>query len=134
LGWALLSWGAGVARGDGKVLPPVLMPQEVAMPDQRAILAWSEGVHRMVIESAFVGAGTDFAWVVPLPAKPEVESATGGTLAAMAALMQPVVIPSEGDLWWLVGAVVVLALLVSMIVGFRRNGRRAGPREGPALV
>ncbi len=47
LGWALLSWGAGVARGDGKVLPPVLMPQEVAMPDQRAILAWSEGVQRM---------------------------------------------------------------------------------------
>ena len=91
--WLVACGAAPMALADGKVLPPVLLPQEVAMPDQRALLAWHEGVQTLVIESAFVGEGTDFAWVVPLPTKPEVESATRGTLASAAALMQPVVVP-----------------------------------------
>ena len=97
----LASAGAGgEARADGKVLPPVLVAQEIEMPDQRALLAWKDGVETLVIESSFVGEGTDFAWVVPLPAKPEVEAATRGTLPSVAALMLPVVRPANaaGDM------------------------------------
>jgi hypothetical protein len=75
----------------------------------------------LVIESAFVGRGTDFAWVVPLPAKPEVESATRGTLASMAALMQPVVIAPQADLWWLIGGVVVVAVW-TLVFGWKSAG------------
>jgi hypothetical protein len=111
----------GEARGDGKVLPPVLLAQEVAMPDQRALLAWKDGVETLVIESSFVGEGTDFAWVVPLPAKPEVEAATRGTLPSVAALMLPVVRPVVDELWlpvWFVGLVAVAAALA----GWRATG------------
>lgn len=118
----LASAGAGgEARADGKVLPPVLVAQEIEMPDQRALLAWKDGVETLVIESSFVGEGTDFAWVVPLPAKPEVEAATRGTLPSVAALMLPVVRPAVEELWILVvffGLVVVSAALV----GWRKIG------------
>ncbi|MBC8010287.1 MAG: DUF2330 domain-containing protein [Burkholderiales bacterium] len=108
-------------RADGKVMPPLLVPQEVTMPDQRALLAWSGGVETLVIESAFVGKGTDFAWVVPLPTKPEVELATRGTLASVAALMQPVVVPPERDLWWLPGALAVVAIW-TLLLGWKSAG------------
>ena len=62
----VLAVAAPNARADGKVYPATLMPQEVAMPDQRALLGWKDGVETLVIESAFVGQGKDFAWVVPL--------------------------------------------------------------------
>ena len=105
--------GVSVAFADGKVFAPVLVPQQVAMPDQRALLAWNEGVETLVIESAFVGKGTDFAWVVPLPGKPEVFPATPGTLPAAVALMQPVVEKGASELTALgilAGVVGILAL------------------------
>lgn len=105
------------------------------MPDQRALLAWRDGVETLVIESAFVGQGTDFAWVVPLPAKPEVESATRGTLASASALMMPVVIPYEPGLWW--GAVGLLLVgLVATVFGWRVVGAvfRAGLVAVPGVV
>lgn len=109
------------AKADGKVMPPVLVPQEVAMPDQRALLAWRDGVETLVIESAFVGKGTDFAWVVPLPAKPEVEPATRGTLASVAALMLPVVTPPVAELWWLALGLPLVGG-VALLGGWRRVG------------
>lgn len=110
----LLVWLAADARGDGKVLPPVALAQEIAMPDQRALLAWKDGVETLVIESSFVGEGTDFAWVVPLPAKPEVEPATRGTLSSAAALMLPTVIPSQPGL----SGVLVVGLAVVLTAAF----------------
>lgn len=113
----LVAWilAAGVVSGraDGKVFAPVMVPQQVAMPDQRALLVWKDGVETLVIESAFVGKGTDFAWVVPLPDKPEVFAATRGTLPAAVALMQPVIDKGVGDLAgvaWVAGLVGILAL------------------------
>ncbi len=101
----LVSWFvsdlATEARADGKVFPAARLPQEVTMPDQRALLAWKDGTETLVIESAFVGQGTDFAWVVPFPTKPEVFAATPGTLPAAVALMQPVIAESTKGSWGL---------------------------------
>ena len=135
----LIAWLAGTAapqaRADGRVMPPVLVPQEVAMPDQRALLAWRDGVETLVIESAFVGKGTDFAWVVPLPAKPEVEAATRGTLASAAALLQPVVKPPVNDLWWLAVGLPAVGL-TALVAGWRWMGWlfRAGLFAGMGAV
>lgn len=95
----LLVAGTVTARADGIVIPPVLAPQQVEMPDQRALLAWKDDVETLVIESAFVGKGTDFAWVVPLPSKPEVFPATSGTLPAAVAVMQPTVAQPMTAAW-----------------------------------
>ena len=52
---------------DGKVIPQraFAIPQ---IPDQQALLHYANGTETLVIETTFVGEGTNFAWVVPLPA------------------------------------------------------------------
>ncbi len=79
-------------HADGIILPPIAAP-EVTMPDQRALLVWRDGVETLVIESRFVSADDHFAWVVPLPARPEIRPATSGTLPSLQAVFRPRIIP-----------------------------------------
>ena len=79
-------------RADGIILPPVAAP-EVTMPDQRALLVWRDGTETLVIESRFVGQGEDFAWIVPLPSKPDIKPATAGTLPSLQTVFRPRIIP-----------------------------------------
>jgi hypothetical protein len=88
---SLIGFANGVLA-DGKVFPPTAYPVEVRIPDQRAILAWSNGVERLVIETRFTAAGTNFAWVVPLPSAPKVETATRGLFPTLTHLLRPRVI------------------------------------------
>ncbi len=88
---------ANEALADGKVFPPTAYPVEVRIPDQRAIMAWSNGVERLVIETRFTGAGTNFAWVVPLPSPPKVEAATRGLFPTLTHLLRPRVIHKAGE-------------------------------------
>ncbi|MBL9172926.1 MAG: DUF2330 domain-containing protein [Verrucomicrobiales bacterium] len=100
---AILILGTGSrALADGKVFPSRAEAVEVRMPDQRALLWWSNGVERLVIESRFIGQGTNFAWVVPLPAVPKVEPATSGLFPTLVWLMRPEVIHAPTP-WWLLG-------------------------------
>lgn len=63
---------------DGKFFPPTALPANVTIPDQRALIHFTNGIERLVIETRFVGEGTNFAWVVPLPSQPVIEAATTG--------------------------------------------------------
>lgn len=85
----LLCGSPGSGHADGKMFPPRAVPVELRMPDQRALLWWSNGVERLVIETRFVGEGTNFAWVVPLPSAPKVEAATTGLFPTLTHLLQP---------------------------------------------
>lgn len=67
-----LALTAATAAADGMVFPQQFFPK-VAIPNQQALIAFSNGVERLVIETAFWGEGTNFAWVVPLPSAPEVK-------------------------------------------------------------
>jgi hypothetical protein len=69
--WALCAvLATPSARGDGMVFPEVFSPK-VEIPNQQALIHWADGMERLVIETSFLGEGTNFAWVVPLPAVPE---------------------------------------------------------------
>jgi hypothetical protein len=57
---------------DGMVVPEVFYPK-VEIPNQQALIHFSNGIERLVIETSFLGEGTNFAWVVPLPSAPEVK-------------------------------------------------------------
>ena len=82
-------------HADGIILPPVAAP-EVTMPDQRALLVWRDGTETLVIESRFVSAGERFAWVLPLPARPEIRAATSGTLPSLEASFRPrIILPAS---------------------------------------
>lgn len=85
-------------HADGIILPPVAAP-EVTMPDQRALLVWRDNTETLVIESRFVSAGERFAWVVPLPARPEIRAATSGTLPSLEASFRPrIILPASAGL------------------------------------
>jgi hypothetical protein len=82
----LLPWAAWA---DGKVYPQRAIAKPATVPDQRALLWWSNGLERLVVETRFASEGTNFAWVVPLPAKPEIEPATKGLFPTLEYLLAP---------------------------------------------
>jgi hypothetical protein len=76
---AVLICFAASAVADGKAFPFLLYdPTSITMPDQRAIIAWDEGVQTLAIETTIVGAEGETAWIIPLPAVPEIEAGTPG--------------------------------------------------------
>jgi hypothetical protein len=78
------------ALADGKMISA--FAANVTMPDQQALIHFTNGTERLVIETRFTGAGTNFAWVVPLPSKPVVEAATTGLFPTLRYLFQPRII------------------------------------------
>jgi len=63
----------GLALADGMVFPEVYYAK-VEIPNQQALIHYSGGIERLVIETSFLAEGTNFAWVVPLPSAPEVKA------------------------------------------------------------
>ncbi len=89
----LLLWFLPVtALADGMVVPTIAYPANVTIPDQRALICVSNGTERLVIETRFTGAGTNFAWVVPLPSQPVIEEATTGLFPTLQYLFRPEII------------------------------------------
>ena len=80
------------ATADGKVFAPVAFAANVNIPDQRALICYTNGVERLVIETRFTGAGTNFAWVVPLPDQPVVEEASPGLFPTLDYLFRPQIV------------------------------------------
>ena len=100
---------------DGKVFPARAYPAEVRIPDQTALICWSNGVERLVIETRFEGQGTNFAWVVPLPAVPVIEPATPGLFVTLRHQLQPEIIHDVDANWGFLlfgGALVWLVLTI----------------------
>jgi hypothetical protein len=77
---------------DGMVIPTVAYPAKITVPDQRALICYTNGTERLVIETRFTGAGTNFAWVVPLPGQPVIEEATTGLFPTLQYLFRPQII------------------------------------------
>ena len=53
--WLLLLAPAA-ALADGMVFHPTAIGSEVRIPDQRALICFSNGIERLVIETRFVGS------------------------------------------------------------------------------
>lgn len=45
---------------------------DLVEPSQKAIISFRDGTETMVLQVKYEGPATEFAWIVPLPAKPEV--------------------------------------------------------------
>ena len=80
------------ALADGMVVPTIAYPAKVTIPDQRALICFSNGTERLVIETRFTSAGTNFAWVVPLPSQPVIEEVTTGLFPTLQYLFRPQII------------------------------------------
>jgi hypothetical protein len=80
------------ALADGMVVPTIAYPAKVTIPDQRALICFSNGTEQLVIETRFTGSGTNFAWVVPLPGQPVIEKATTGLFPTLGYLFRPQIV------------------------------------------
>lgn len=59
------------------------------LPDQQAMIVYVNGMETLAIETRAKAAGEEIAWVVPLPAVPEVSPATTGTFPTLRAACAP---------------------------------------------
>jgi hypothetical protein len=92
LSFLLLLFLPVMALADGMVVPAIAYPAKITIPDQRALICFSNGTERLVIETRFTGAGTNFAWVVPLPSQPVIEEATTGLFPTLQYLFRPQIV------------------------------------------
>lgn len=98
---------------DGKVFGPGV--GKIPIPDQDAMIVWNGGVETLAIETRFVSSGRDFAWVVPLPAKPEISPGSAGMFPTLRALCAPDVVRSTTPFFPLFTAITIF-LLIAMVV------------------
>jgi hypothetical protein len=124
-GFVLSAWADGVVISRAVVVPTI--------PDQRAMLQFSNGVERLVIDTSFVGPGTNFAWVVPLPSTPKVEAVSTNFFANLNLAYQPKIVDDAGFVWvlFLIGGYVVAA---SIWACRRQKGGRLSAWFGALLT
>jgi hypothetical protein len=120
LPFVLLLFLPVAARADGMVVPTIAYPAKVTIPDQRALICFSNGVERLVIETRFTGSGTNFAWVVPLPRQPVIEEATTGLFPTLQYLFRPEIVHDVPKHYaW----IIALAWLIYVLGSVRPTGR-----------
>jgi Uncharacterized protein conserved in bacteria (DUF2330) len=111
-GWLLLLLLPARALADGMVFPPTAFPAHIPIPDQQALIHFTNDTERLVIETRFTAAGTNFAWVVPLPSRPVVEAASTGLFPTLRYLFQPRVIHNVPHYYLGILAAIAVALLI----------------------
>jgi hypothetical protein len=99
LSFLLLLFLPVAALADGMFIPTIAYPAKVTIPDQRALICFSNGTERLVIETRFTGSGTNFAWVVPLPNPPVIEAAITGLFPTLQYLFRPEIIHEVAPYW-----------------------------------
>ena len=108
------------ALADGVVIPATAYPAKVTIPDQRALICWSNGTERLAIETQFSGEGTNFAWVVPLPSQPVIEEATTGLFPTLQYLFRPEIVHNVPRYY---AGILALIGIGSLILFVRPTGR-----------
>jgi hypothetical protein len=70
---AILKSGDVLADG-GMFVPITYMrgEEKVSSDTQKALIAWHKGMETLHVQSSYRGPATDFAWVIPVPTRPEV--------------------------------------------------------------
>lgn len=86
---ALCLQGATLVLADGMVFSAPEVHAKIEIPNQQALIQFGDGVEQLVIETSFLGEGTNFAWVVPLPSVPEVEPVSKDFFPGLQQVFQP---------------------------------------------
>jgi hypothetical protein len=103
----------------------------VRIPDQEALISYVDGVETLAIETRFKGEGSEFAWIVPTPSRPEVSAGTLGTFPSLRAAFAPRVRRlGQG----VAAAICMLALLQVMLLDLLFWRRRATIVQWLALL
>lgn len=99
-----LGLGAGVAlwlaltahtvHADGAPIPPYGTEADIQMPGQKAIIVYDEQTGRedLVLSVQLLGESPEAAWVVPVPSRPEVNTASAEWFVQLSDLTQPEIV------------------------------------------
>lgn len=122
--------GAGPAAADGKVFTP-LRAAPARMPDQQALLVWDgptegPGTQTLVIDSRFVADGEELAWVIPLPAVPEVSVLPRGLFTTLEVICAPAIVQGGGELATITLWLVFIPITLAGLMQVQRAGSLAG--------
>jgi len=87
----LLTYGMSPpAHADGKFFVAVAPDTiNLTIPHERAIIGWNPPRQTLAIDTTFIGDGNEFAWLVPLPSRPEITAISPGVFEAAAAITAP---------------------------------------------
>ena len=107
---------------DGMVVPSVAYPAKVTIPDQRALIHFTNNTERLVIETRFTGAGTNFAWIVPLPSQPVIEEATTGLFPTLQYLFRPQIVHDVTRFYILILVLIGLIFLIRFLIKYASPG------------
>jgi hypothetical protein len=82
------------ARADGAPIPPYGSEADIQMPGQKAIIVYDAQTGRedLVLSIQLLGEIPEAAWVVPLPAQPEVNIASAEWFVQLSDLTQPEIV------------------------------------------
>ena len=105
---------------DGMVVPTIAFPAKVEVPDQQALIHFTNGTERLVIETHFVGAGTNFAWIVPLPGEPVIEEASAGLFPTLDYILRPEIVHDVPKHY---SAILALTWFLYLLLFVRPTGR-----------
>src|ERR1035438_3770568 len=106
------------ALGDGGFIPATAF-QKVEIPDQRALIHFADGKETLVIDTAFKGSGTNFAWIIPVPSMPTIEPATTGLFSTLQIIVQPRIIHDVPSYY---GFAIFVGILVAYALWRRQRG------------
>ena len=110
----LLAFLSLTVLADGIVIPQraYAIPQ---IPDQSALIYYVDGTETLVIETSFAGQGTNFAWIVPLPAVARIEPVSAGLFPTLQSIFQPRIVLSVKHYWVALPLAVMLVWLAKVI-------------------
>lgn len=104
------------ACADGKHFPEKAYKQAPAIPSQRAILVYRDGIEKLTIESSLDGQGREFGWIVPLPSKPsEFEKTSPGLIKTFSLILQPGIVHDltrKLQPLWRIAAIITIGSLI----------------------
>ena len=104
------------ASADGKYFPQNAYKVPPAIPTQRTILVYRDGIETLIIESALEGPGQEFGWVIPLPSRPtRFEEASPGLIKTLSWVVQPDVTHRPGEEMSLIGVFTLVVTLLCLI-------------------
>lgn len=110
---------ASLARADGGVF--LRVDTRANLPDQQALIVYKDGTETLAIETRARAEGDELAWVVPLPAVPEILPATTGTFPTLRSICEPIRLRVPWQFLFIGGWVLVVALSLHAQRGEQRK-------------
>ena len=73
--WLIVLMRGVAALGDGKIFIRYDKQADILQPTQKVYIEWDGSQEKLVIQTKYEGPAEEMVWIVPVPAKPEVEKA-----------------------------------------------------------